>query len=128
MRQILFSLAGLLFVTVSSAAPITYACRMTTDPLFTSFGVIDQISVDREAQTFELRNAKTMGTSNEINWLYKDLDTPEDTVIWHVIGSDDAVAGTRFGIPFIFRSTGPLFGLTFGDGLPFVYYEWSCTS
>jgi hypothetical protein len=122
--------AGILIAllpTTVEAAPLTYACRYTPDPFLSEFAKVDQIVVDREARTIELRVANTMGTSNEVNFVFRDLGTPMDSVNWNVAGTEDRVSGTRFGMPFIFAGMGPLFGLAFADGLPFVYHEWTCT-
>lgn len=127
MRQILLSLIAPFFVSTSIAAPVTYACTYLANPL-SEFAKIDQIIVDREAQTFELRIANTMGTTNEVNYRFKDLGSPDDTIVWHVSGPRDRVAGTRFAIPFILERDGNRIALSFADGLPLLYHEWACTS
>ncbi|WEJ31977.1 hypothetical protein [Devosia sp. SD17-2] len=55
----------------ASAAPVTVACSLVdTSTYATRYIEVDQIVFDVEAQLVDMRSAKTVGTSDFVNWIF----------------------------------------------------------
>lgn len=100
-------IAFLLLVGPVAAAPLTVACALeSTTTRATRFIEVDQFVFDFEAESMDMRSARTMGTSDPVNWLYV---TRKDTIFDDVFAlrkyPDGQIAGGGIagGVPTAFN-------------------------
>lgn len=113
------------------SSPVTYACTVLQgqdEPGM--FSDVDQVVIDVEAQSIELRVARTMGTVAPVNWLYYDRDGEGDTEQFIIRDNGNGViaaAGMNGIGSYSFLKNGKyfLFGVTLLA--PTMAFTWECT-
>lgn len=103
-----------------------WSCTSTSATMFTNYAGIDQILLDRDAQTIDMRIASTMGTSQEVQYIFSNRGTAADELSWKHGEGADVVSGTRFGGAFLFTRIGNEMGITSADKIPHSYEGWRC--
>lgn len=71
-------LVGSLFVTPAHTKEAVYSCENTVDSDKLRFADADQVAIDLENQSVDLRVARTMGTSKPVNWKFWSHKTALD--------------------------------------------------
>lgn len=106
MRSIVSSLGFVAGLTaccgLAVANPLTYACTFKDGSTrYNYMAQADQLIVDLETQSVDLRVARTMGTGEPINWLFTTRDslTGPDKFLVHVDGDWITGAGFLAGTP-----------------------------
>ena len=120
------------FVPASRAEPVTYACKIASSNTEGSrFTDADQLVIDVQDQSADLRVAKTMNTSEPVNWLFKTRSLDVDADAFHIATVAGDIVGSGFygytPHSFILRRNGTL-DWTFLSGSynrP-VIMQWNC--
>lgn len=131
MRSTMATATVLLAISTASAAPVTYGCEPG------SFGGMqtyvfesDQLIVDVEGNSVELRIARTVGTSDLANWLFTNRSGINDQPdVFTVQSSGGTIVGSGLysGYPHSFMLTpdGVLTWTFLSDAGP-SWKRWKC--
>lgn len=130
MRLAVLTLVTVLFACPATAAPITVACDLQSSTTYgTRFIEADQFVYDGAEQSVDMRSAKTVGTSDLVNWLFVTRKTQffDDDFVLRTGDGWFVGAGIYGGHPVAMRLTaaGKL-TMTYLDGdIPQVII-WQC--
>ena len=124
--------AAMLAGTLScQAAPVTYACRLVDGQAQPGmYGDVDQVIIDTEAKSIELRVARTMGTVVEVNWIFTNrvgYDGNKEEISMRTAADGALIASGSDGggsFSFKFEKGYLMFGATYL--VPALAFTWQC--
>lgn len=128
----MWKIAAILLMTASAnAAPVTYSCTLVhgnNQPGM--YGQVDQVVIDREAEIIDLRVAKSMGTSTEVNWLFMTRTmydgTPERLMMQTNNLGELIAAGMTVAGSYAFKLSGEYLSFGVAYTAPAMAFTWKC--
>jgi hypothetical protein len=133
MCELKFGLVFLVGLAVSSEAslaePLIFACTFRdVSSSYNYMAQADQLVVDVEKQSADLRVARTMGTGTPVNWLFTTREVWGGPDKFLVYAGENWIAGAGFlaGTPHSFRLEGGSLTWTFVIAEGPVWIRWEC--
>ena len=93
------ALVGATFPWAAAATEVIYSCEIQSGSDELLFREADQIAIDIDGQSVDLRVARTMGTSEPVNWKFRTQKTALDEDYFSVKQTPDGswVGGGIYG-------------------------------
>lgn len=131
MRALAFALVAPLLVQAASASAVTYSCTLVDGQNQPGmYGQVDQVIIDREAEMIDLRVAKTMGTSTEVNWLFLNrtlYDGSSEKLIMQTNSLGELiVSGQTIAGAYAFKFSGEYLSFGVAYTAPAMAFTWKC--
>lgn len=127
---VIASAALFILAAPAQAAPVAYACDfIDSSGQFHLFRDVDQLLIDLEAQSVELRVAKTMETSEPIHWVFKTRSSTLGDDTFAVKDGGNLMTGAGIygnaAHSFFLSADGKLTWLFLADSEP-TWFRWNC--
>lgn len=91
--RFVIALPVLIFPKPSFADEVLYACSLQQGSSNLRFAEADQVAIDIEAQSVDLRVARTIGTSEPVNWKFQTYRTSMDDDRFAIRRTPEAIIG-----------------------------------